>query len=109
MVAQHPDDLGLAVLAQAADMGKQPPGVGAEVAEAPVVEDVAQQDQALEAPLLQHRQQIARPGGRQPEMQIGDDEGVDLGNGEWTGLWRCGSRAPAIAALLPRGYAAPDG
>ena len=74
VVAQHPDDLGLAPLAQAADMGEQAPGVGAEVAEAPVVEDVAQQDQPLEAPLLEHGQKIARPRGRQTQMQVRDDQ-----------------------------------
>ena len=54
VIAQHPDDLGLAPLAQVADMREQTPSVGAEVAKAPVVEDVAQEDQALEPPLLEH-------------------------------------------------------
>ncbi len=53
VIAQHPDDLGLAPLAKVADMREQMPGVGTEVAKAPVVKDVAQEDQALEPPLLE--------------------------------------------------------
>jgi hypothetical protein len=50
------------------------------VAEAEVVEDVAQQDQPLEAPRLQHAQEVARPADRQPEVQVGHDERVGLAN-----------------------------
>ena len=107
VVAQHPDDLGLAALAQAADVGEQAPGVGAEMAEAPVVEDVAQQDQALEAPLLEHGQQVARPRRRQAEMQVRHDQRVDVAaqpdDSAWErGVDRIGCRHwPTPAAARP--------
>ena len=111
VVAQHPDDLGLAALAQAADVREQPPGVGAEMAEAPVVEDVAEQDQPLEAPLLEHREQVARPGRRQAECRS-DTISVSTSRGTMHGVTgdagvdctRCGHwPSPGTARPRPAG------
>ena len=99
MVAEHPDDLGLAVLAKLADVREQAPGVGAEMAEAPVVEDVAEQDQPLEAPLLQDGEQVAGPGRRQAKVQVRHDQRVDLARRRSWGDVGCGRRLHTLRPL----------
>ena len=76
VIALDPDHLGPAAGGEIPQVADQPPGVGADVAQMQIVEDVAQQDQPSEAPVQQEVEDVLRAAGGDAQMQIGNDEGV---------------------------------
>ncbi len=77
VVAFHPNHLNLPPgVGELADVGEKVPVVLLEAMEIQVAEDVAQQDEPPENPLLQHAHSIARAACLRAQVHVGEDQGV---------------------------------
>ena len=77
MVPLHPNHLDVALgVGKLADVGEELPVILPEAGKIQVAENIAQQNQLIEAPALQHPERVGGPAGFGAKVQVGDDQRV---------------------------------
>lgn len=94
MIPLDPDDLHVAFgVRKLANVGEELPVVLPEPGKIQVAENVAQQDELIEARVLQHAERICGPAGFGAQVQVGNDQRVAV----------CVGHCPISSAAVLRG------